>query len=416
MSSDGASWGTAEVVVLGAGIIGTAIAAQLSATGADVLVIESENAPGMGSSGRCDGNVLLQTKHHDVLLRLTRRSIETYRRWEQELDLDVRFEQTGSLVFMTDADQLGAARERLEHLRQHDIAADLVDGDQLRELEPNLVGDLPGAIHCHEDAEVYPPAVVAGLLMTARRQGARLVTGTKALELLVGRDGAVRGVRTSAGVVHTPRVVNALGPWSGQLIVPPSAPTIPVLPRQGVLVVTEECPGVIRHNIREASYITDRSGHDTEGRAKISFAAEPTYRGNLLLGSSRHFGGYDVSVSREILSAIMERALLFVPALQRVHVMRAFAGLRPWTPDNLPLVGPCAKVPGYVVATGHEGEGIGLAPATAELVAIAVLGTEPDDEQRDALDQFAPDRFEGDVLTTGRATSATASSSANGDG
>jgi sarcosine oxidase subunit beta len=400
MTADGSSWGTADVVVLGAGIIGTAIAAQLSGQGVDVLLVESENAPGMGSSGRCDGNVLLQTKHHDVLLRLTLESIETYRRWDDELDGDIRFEQDGSLVFMTADDQVPAAQERQHHLQRLGISSDLIDPDQLRELEPHLVGDLPGALYCHEDAEVYPPGVVAALLVEARRHGARFLPGTRAEEVLVDRQGAVRGVQTTSGLVHTRCVVNALGPWSGQLRVPRAAPAVPVQPRQGVLVVTEECPGLIRHNIREASYITDRSGSDPDDGAKISFAVEPTYRGNLLVGSSRHFTGFDVTADLQIVTAIMQRALRFVPALARVHVVRTFAGLRPWTPDNLPLVGPCANVPGYVLATGHEGEGIGLAPATADLVTAVVLRTQPTPAQAEALDQLSPDRFGAHLATT----------------
>lgn len=393
MSSDGSSHGTADVVVLGAGIIGAAIAMQLSRHNLTVLVIESENAPGMGSSGRCDGNVLLQTKHDDVLLRMTQESIETYRRWDDELGVDLRFEQSGSLVFMTAEEQVDAARARLDHLHGLGISADLVDGDRLRELEPNLVGDLPGAIHCHEDAEVYPPAVVAALVTAARRRGARLLTGTRALKLLVDADGAVRGVRTSTGIVHTRWVVNALGPWSAGLSVPPAAPEVPVHPRQGVLLVTEEHPGIVRHNIREASYMTDRSGHDTAHGAKVSFAAEPTYRGNLLLGSSRHFAGFDVTVDMTLVTAMMERALHFVPALRRVHVVRTFAGLRPWTPDNLPLIGQCAEVSGYVLATGHEGEGIGLAPSTADLVTATVLGDHLTPAQAQALEHLSPDRY-----------------------
>jgi sarcosine oxidase subunit beta len=393
MASDGSSLGTADVVVLGAGIIGTTIAMQLARHDVDVLVIESENAPGMGSSGRCDGNVLLQTKHDDVLLRMTLDSIEAYRRWGDELEGDLRFEQVGSLVFMTADDQMDTARDRLDHLHGLGISADLVNGDELRELEPNLVGDLPGAIYCHEDAEVYPPAVVAALVVEARRRGARLLSRTRAQELLVDGHGGVRGVRTSAGVVHTRCVVNALGPWSAGLSVPPTAPTVPVLPRQGVLIVTEEHHGIIRHNIREASYMTDRSGHDASHGAKVSFAAEPTYRGNLLLGSSRRFAGFDVSVGMTLITAMMERALHFVPALRRVHIVRTFAGLRPWTPDNLPLVGPCAEVPGYILATGHEGEGIGLAPATADLDVAAVLENRPTPEQAEAFEHLSPDRF-----------------------
>jgi glycine/D-amino acid oxidase-like deaminating enzyme len=109
---------------------------------------------------------------------------------------------------------------------------------------------------------------------------------------------------------------------------------------------------------------------------QVALVAEPTASGTLLVGSSRQFVGFDRRVSWPVMRAVAARAIRFLPALAGVGVIRSYAGLRPWSPDHLPLVGPVARVPGFYLAAGHEGAGIGLAPITGRLIADWILGTE----------------------------------------
>ncbi len=110
----------------------------------------------------------------------------------------------------------------------------------------------------------------------------------------------------------------------------------------------------------------------------------------MLLGSSRQFVGFDRTVSLEIVTAIAARALRYIPALSILPVIRSYAGLRPWSPDHIPLIGPWAEVPGLYIASGHEGAGIGLAPITGSLIADWVVGAELPAVAQEVL----PDRFE----------------------
>ena len=125
---------------------------------------------------------------------------------------------------------------------------------------------------------------------------------------------------------------------------------------------------------------------------EVAFVAEMTASGTLLLGSSRRFVGFDRTVSLPVVQALAARAARFLPALadNRVNVIRSYAGLRPWSPDHQPLIGPVEAVPGFYLATGHEGAGIGLAPVSGRLIADWVTGAE--------LPSFAadvrPDRFD----------------------
>lgn len=379
-----------DVVVLGAGIIGAAVARELAVLGLRVAIVESSE-PGTGSSGRCDGNLLLQTKHDDVGVDLTLRSIDGYRRWVGELGSDLHFEQEGSLVFFTDEQQVDGGLRRVEWLRGLGVRAEYLDQAEVRRREPALDGPLVGGIDCLDDASVYPPAVVFALIADAVARGAELVSRTRAVSVL-SSGGKVEGVETDRGTITAPWVVNAMGVWSPELRVDAGI-ELPVRPRQGVLLVSEEAPGLLRRSVTEAGYITLRAGGSRDAKEAPVFVAEPTYRGNILIGSSRRFVGHTTAVDSDLVRSIAERAVGFVSGLGGLRIIRSFAGLRPWTPDNHPIVGTVDDLDGYVLATGHEGEGIGMAPVTAEMVVHLVTGRSPDATLDGAFATFDPRRL-----------------------
>lgn len=383
--------GTADVLVLGGGIIGASITRELARKGADVLLVDA-GEPGNGTSARCDGNLLIQTKHDSLGVRMTQYSIERYREWQQELEPDIHFEQRGSTVFFTDEAGAHIAEERVDWLKQNGVRARTLDGPELRALEPGLSDKALGGIDCLDDASTYPPYVVAGLLHDARMHGARVRSHTRAQRLLLAPGGEVAGVETDAGTLSARFVVNAMGPWAADLEGDPDV-VVPVAPRQGVLAVTERVSGVASRAITEGSYMSARASAGQGSVASVSFVAEPTFAGNLLIGSTRRFCGFDTDVDVSLLKRVMAHAVSFLPALANVQVIRSFAGLRPWTPDNAPLIGASRTAPGYLLATGHEGEGIGLAPITADLIRDLVLGTEMTPLFREVLEHADPHRF-----------------------
>jgi sarcosine oxidase subunit beta len=381
---------SADVVVLGAGIIGAAIARELTARGLAVTIVESGDAGG-GTSGRCDGNVLVQTKLHRPELQLTRRSIEGFRRWVDELDRDIRFEQSGSMVFFTNADQVRGGEQRVKLLAELGVSAEYLDEGEVRSREPALDGPLLGGLDCHEDASVYPPYVVYALLEDAVAHGAKLLSRTRGIRVLSG-NGKVSGVETDTGMIHAPWVVNAMGVWSRDLEVD-SGITLPIEPRQGVILVTEEAPGLFNRAVTEGAYMSLRSSGSPDPKAQPVFVAEPTFKGNILIGSSRRFVGHTTRAEPDLVLAIAQRAAHFASRLAEVKIIRSFAGLRPWTPDNYPIVGTVDQLEGYVLATGHEGEGIAMAPVTADMVCQAIFGGQPDPSLDEAFRLFEPMRL-----------------------
>ena len=381
----------ATVVVLGAGIIGAAIARELSVQGVDVVIVDRA-AAGAGTSGRCDGNILVQTKLQAPELKLTRRAIERFRQWQEELSAPIHFDQVGSMVFFTNEDQVSAGQERARLLDELGVTAELLDEAEVREREPALDGPLIGGLDCLEDASVYPPFAVYALLTDAIARGATLLSNTRAMRVLY-EGGRVTGVETERGVIGADWVVNAMGVWANS-VESPSELVLPIRPRQGVLLVSEERPGLIRRSVTEGAYMSLRGlGSPDDPRPKPVFVAEPTFRGNLLIGSSRQFIGDTTEVDPALLVAIADRAAHFVSALSDISIIRSFAGLRPWSPDSYPYVGESPDLDGYVLAAGHEGEGIALAPITADMVVQIIAGLEREPVLADAFRHFDPERL-----------------------
>jgi glycine/D-amino acid oxidase-like deaminating enzyme len=199
-------------------------------------------------------------------------------------------------------------------------------------------------------------------------------------------DGAVRAVATNRGEIHTPAVVNAAGVWGGEIAALADV-TLPVQPRRGFILVTEPLPKLIRHKVYAADYVADVAS--ASAALQTSAVVEGTASGPVLIGASRERVGFDRTMSLPVLRRLAAQAIELFPALANVNAIRAYVGFRPYLPDHLPAIGPDPRVPGLFHACGHEGAGIGLAPATGRLIARALLGL-PDEIDVSA---FRPDRF-----------------------
>ena len=178
----------------------------------------------------------------------------------------------------------------------------------------------------------------------------------------------------------TGAVVVAAGAHSPELV-----PGLPVVPRKGHLVITDRQPGLVRSQLVELGYL--QSAHAFNS-ASVAFNIQPRRTGQLLIGSSRELVGFDGSINRSLLHAMLERAARFVPAVSSTRVLRTWTGFRPATPDRLPLIGRWPSVPDLWIATGHEGLGITMAPGTADLIVAGITGRPAPIDPT----PFAPDR------------------------
>jgi D-hydroxyproline dehydrogenase subunit beta len=369
-----------EVVVVGAGIVGAATARELAVRGVDVLLLDAGEVSS-GTTGLGEGNVLCSDKEEGPELELTLRGLELYEEIEERLGEEARIRRKGALIVHPEEATWSVEAERLDRLREAGVEAELVDARALRELEPELSGEVCGASLFPRDLQCAPRAITRALAREAGdlRTGARVAQ----IELARGRvDGVVleSGERIAAGAV-----VVAAGPWSAVLCATTGL-VLPVEPRKGQLVQLRG-EAQIRHKVVDGSYLASVLSPDPA--LQVTTVVETTWEGDVLVGSSRERRWFDASVDEDVNAAMIERAARLFPAVRTLPRVAAWSGLRPWLPDNLPAIGPSRVVEGLWAATGHEGAGVALGPVTGRLVAQAYCG-EPTLVE---LDPFDPDRF-----------------------
>ena len=374
-----------DVVVIGAGIVGAACCYYLARAGLKVAVIE-RGAVAAGTTGAGEGNILVSDKEPGPELELAQLSVRLWRRLGDELGPDAELEPKGGLVVAAGPEE----RRQLDDFAAAQAAAGVkvrtVGHAGLRDLEPYLADGLAGGVLYPEDMQVQPMMAAALMLRAARDLGAelRLHEEVTAIETAAGR---VAGVRTSTGGLSAGLVVNAAGTWAGELAARAGL-ALPVLPRRGFIVVTEPLPRMIRHKVYTADYVANVASGSAG--LEISTVVEATASGTVLIGASRERVGFDRTSSMKIVGTVAAQAVRLFPVLAGVRAIRFYRGFRPYCPDHLPVIGSDARLPGLLHACGHEGAGVGLAPATGYLIAqIATGQTAPV-----SLAPFDPGRFE----------------------
>lgn len=370
---------TTEVAVIGGGVIGTAVTYYLSRAGVRVTLIEAGDIAG-GTSSRCDGNVLVSDKMPGFDCTLTKASVDLFPELVEALDYPVEWTQRGSLILIENEEELAAAKRFCGDMRACGMPTRILSREALYADEPLLAPDLWGGIETDCDGSLYPMGLCYGLALGARRLGSRLMLRTRVEG--IRRDGDGFQISTGGGPVYADRVVNCGGVWApgiGGMV----GLTIPIQARQGQILVSEQTFPVGRRKIYEFGYLMAKfqGGGYTRAVSRrveangVAFVFEPTHAGNFLIGSSRRFVGEDTDCDMEVMQAIAERAVRFFPVLRDIKVVRAYAGVRPYTPDHMPIISG-TPVPGFYIAAGHEGDGIGLAPVTGRIITDMILGRE----------------------------------------
>jgi D-hydroxyproline dehydrogenase subunit beta len=366
-----------DVVVIGAGIVGSAAAYFLTRAGVRTLVVDRGGASA-GSSSGCMGHLMLMSAP-ESMYRLSRHSLELWKQFHRDVG--------GFEMLHCGCLWLGESELDMPLLQtMHDEIAAYGDTGQLlgtRELlarEPALAKDLVGAYFYPEDAVIFPMQATAAMLGAVVRQGGETRFGTNVIGLRRAADGSVRSVVTDGGEIETDAVVIAAGVWAPDITEMAGLPRASIFPRRGDLAITMPQDQRVKTQMVEVGYLRTATGKapDPEDIGSDAGACalnlQPQGNGTLLVGSTRQFSGYDRRVNTRLLRASFERAARFVPCLEDLQIVRTWAGLRPYTRDKVPVLGPCADVPGLFVTGGHEGLGITLSMASGELVAQAVRG------------------------------------------
>jgi glycine/D-amino acid oxidase-like deaminating enzyme len=363
-------------------MVGAACALYTARAGLDVAVVDRGPMAG-GTTGAGEGNLLVSDKEPGPELDLALLSGRLWADLAEERAKAIEYEAKGGVVVASTPESLAALETFAADQRTAGVLTEPVAADQLRYLEPYLAQGLAGAVRYPQDTQVMPALAAAHLL---RASGARLLTGRTVTEVLRGRDGSVRGVRTDRGDLHAPAVVNAAGTWGAE-VASLAGVTLPVLPRRGFVLVTEPLPRRVRHKVYAADYVADVASDSAA--LQTSPVVEGTAAGPILIGASRERVGFDRSFSLPVVRELAEGATRLFPFLSQVRALRTYLGFRPYLPDHLPAIGPDPRAPGLFHACGHEGAGIGLSTGTGQLIAQVLAGRTPDLD----LAPFRPDRF-----------------------
>lgn len=370
---------SADVVVVGGGVIGCSIAYHLARRGQSVVLCERETL-GSQSTGKCAGGVRQQYSA-EVNVLMQRYSVEAFTRFPDEVGAPLDFRQIGYLFLLDSPDDVASFRAQLEMWHRVGLReARWVTPEEARELSPAISLDgILGGTFCPTDGIASPNDATAGYAQAARRHGAVVEEGVEVLGVQVeggGEGGAVRGVTTSAGAVAAPMVVNCAGAWAG-LLAATAGVELPVAPYPRHVFVTEASAAVARDNPMTIDFGSSLYFHP-EGDGVLYG-----------MGERDEVPSFATDVDWDFLEKIERVAAARVPALLDAGIRTAWVGLYETTPDHQPFLGPMDEVRGLWCACGFSGHGFQMAPAVGHLLTQMHLDGKADID----LAQFSPSRI-----------------------
>lgn len=368
---------TAEVVIIGGGVIGLAVARALAQRGLrDVLIVERASL-GAEASSAAAGMLAPQAEADcdDDFFRLCCQSRDLYPAYAQNLNeetgIDIELESSGTLYLAFTEDDERELQKRFEWQASADLEVEKLSAEAARLHEPCISAGVCAALRFPLDTQIENRRLISALATANEALGVRVLTGVSVDSLDIKRN-RVTGVLTSGGFVACEKVVIAGGAWTSQVL-NEALPNPHIEPVRGQMVSFEATPQIARHVIYSArGYVVPRRD------------------GRLLAGSTTEHAGFDKRVTAAGVQSIVSSALEISPSIAALPLASSWAGLRPRAADGLPVLGPCAEIAGVFYAAGHYRNGILLTPITGELLASAIL----DEEISPPLQIFSPDRFQ----------------------
>lgn len=354
---------TAEVVIIGGGIVGSSIAWHLTDTGCkNILVIERESAQGKGSTGKSMGGVRAQFST-PVNIQMSLYSIPFYASFDERLGHPAGYRPQGYLFLATRESHLAYLRANLEKQKALGLeSARLLSAEEISDMLPQLRSDdVLGGSFCSTDGFVDPYSAMNGFMAGAVEKGATLWKKTEVTGITKDHSG-ISGVETTRGSVSTRRVVNAAGAWAAQ-VAKMAGVELPVEPLRRMLVPSEpfdEFP-------HSSPMVIDMS---------TGFHFRPEGRGFLLAWNDPdETPGYKTDFEPSFIEKILTHAASRVPVFENLPInpKRAWAGLYEMSPDHHAILGPVPHMKGFFLANGFSGHGVMHAPATGKILSDLIL-------------------------------------------
>ena len=363
----------ADAVIIGGGCMGASVAYHLARLGVTrSVLLERETALGTGSTGRNAGGVRHQFSS-EANVRLSIESIRLIRRFAEEVGGDVDFHQHGYLFLLDTPESVARFETQALMQRRLGVPTELLSPAEAAGLAPGLNTDgILAASFCAEDGIADPHGVTQGFASAARRMGVEIRCGVEATGIDVER-GRVAAVRTTAGTIAAPVVVNAAGPHAGR-IGAMAGLDVPVTPQRRHIFIAEPAERgawdrpplpVPASRILVIDVATTFYFH-REGAGVLFGMADPEER-----------AGFDLTVNWPVLERIYDVALRRLPALGDAGIAHAWAGLYEMSPDGMPFIGSDPRLPGFYLIAGFSGHGFQHSPAAGRILADIIAGRDP---------------------------------------
>lgn len=392
-----------DVVIIGAGIIGLTIARQFL-IGSDLSVAVVDKAvPCSGATGAGQG--YLWMAHKSPSSDIWELALRSHRLWEGLAETlrdqglnpseELGWRKTGSLLIGRTHEELDMLKRKVKQLSGAGLDAEYLSGADLLSMEPALlIGDNCGAAFLPNDCQLDAHSSAAFIQKANRHFKGRYAEffHDPVTDLLrSGSNGKIEAVQTSKTTLYSKKaIVLAAGCWSGTLLRDllregKTVLDVPIMPRKGHLLVIDNFSSLhVNHGLMEVGYVNHQAltlAKDFEQTSSVSMTATMDVQGNLVLGSSREFAGFNTEMNEFIVARIWERASEFFPTMKEISFSdiksssKVRIGLRPYMFDGKPVIGPVPGLSNVFIASGHEGGGLSMALGTAEMIANMVLGS-----------------------------------------
>ena len=368
---------TADVIVVGGGVIGSAVVFELARRSVDVLLID-KTLPGRATSASAGGlwpvgeavglgcGIIHHQSHSgtdslndELLLPITFRDFlaksnsffpELAEELKEFSGIDIEYEPGAGLMFLYFTEEEKEFVQLIANSLSSDHGLEVLSAEEACAIEPELTPDLLGAARLVDEHQVNPMLLAEAFKRSAMALGAKFRHETRASELCREGD-RITGVRIGSEVLSCSAVVNAAGAWSGTLAATANL-RLPIFPVRGQIVLTQTLPHVLNSCLSNSGCYILQKKH-----------------GEVLIGSTTENAGFDVSVTPEAITHLTRAAVRTVPSLRHVGIKRVWSGLRPGTQDELPILGPMDGVDGYFNATGGFRTGVVASPLTGRVIA-----------------------------------------------
>ena len=374
---------TADVVIIGGGIIGTSIAYYLAKRGVSDVVLVERDLLAQATTGLSVGGIRQQFSH-PANIRLSQHSLRVFKDFKEEFGVDIYFRAAGYLFMAQEESTWRGFLSSVETQRQHNVPVEVLSPDEIKRRWPYLrVDDLVGGTFGPEDGYADPYLAAMGFADRARKLGVRMEEKTEVTGIRVRRD-RVEGVETSGGPISAPTVVNAAGPWSGE-IARMARLDLPVKPFRRQVFATSPFDAIPK----PVPMIIDQDpGFYFRGE-------EP----NLLMGMSDpdEPSSFNTHVERDFMEKVTEAAVKRAPILEKAEIIRGWGGLYTITPDDNPIIGEMPGIAGFFCAVGFSGHGFQHGPAVGLMVSELILDGRTDFDMK----PFAWNRFD-DIKREGK--------------